>query len=72
MATENVRSSFLVVGDLNGRHQEWVLQPRTVMMVQAFDIARVSGCDLLFSAQPMHEVEPTNLVEPRGALDVGR
>ena len=45
---EDVRVSFLIVGDLNGHHQEW-LGSRTTNRhgVAAFDFATVSGCDQL-------------------------
>ena len=45
---EDVRASFLFVGDLNGHHQEW-LGSRTTNShgVAAFDFATVSGCDQL-------------------------
>ena len=54
---EDVRASFLFVGDLNGIIRSgWVLRRRTVMELQPFDIATVSGCDQLV-------VSPTH---PRG------
>ena len=42
---EDVRASFLFVGDLKGHHQEW-LGSRTTNHhgVAAFDFATVSGC----------------------------
>ena len=45
---EDVRASFLFMGDLNGHHQEW-LGSRTTNChgVAAFDFAAVSGCDQL-------------------------
>ena len=55
---EDVRASFLFVGDLNGHHQEWL--GSTIANrhgVAAFDFATVSGCDQLLSAQLMHVVE---------------
>ena len=45
---EDVRSSFLFVGDLNGHHQEWLGSTTTNRhCVAAFDFATVSGCDQL-------------------------
>ena len=45
---EDVRASFLFVGDLNDHHQEWL---GSIIMkchgVAAFDFATVSGCDQL-------------------------
>ena len=48
MQAEDVRASFLFVGDLNGHHQEW-LGSMTMNRhgVAAFDFATVSGCDQL-------------------------
>ena len=44
---EDVRASFLFVGDLNG-HQEWLGSTTTNRHgVAAFDFATVSGCDQL-------------------------
>ena len=55
---EDVRASFLFVGDLNGRHQGWVLRPLTVLELAAFDFETVSGCDqLVVGPTPMHMVE---------------
>ena len=43
---EDVRASFLFVGDLNGHHQEWLGSTTTNRHeVAAFDFATVSGCD---------------------------
>ena len=43
---EDVRASFLFVGDLNGLHQEWLGSTTTNRHgVAAFDFATVSGCD---------------------------
>ena len=43
---EDVRASFLFVGDLNGHHQEWLGSTTTNRQgVTAFDFATVSGCD---------------------------
>ena len=45
---EDVRASFLFVGDLNGRHQEWLGSTTTNRHgVAAFDFATISGCDQL-------------------------
>ena len=41
--TEDVRASFLFVGDLNGHHQEWL--GSTTM--NRHGVATVSGCDQL-------------------------
>ena len=46
MQAEDVRASFLFVGDLNGHHQEWLGFTTTNRHeVAAFDLATVSGCD---------------------------
>ena len=43
---EDVRTSFLFVGDLNGNHQEWLgSTTNNNHGVAAFDFATVSGCD---------------------------
>ena len=48
MQAEDVRASFLFVGDLNGHHQEWLGSTTTNRHgVAAFDFATVSGCDQL-------------------------
>ena len=45
---EDVRASFLFVGDLNGHHQVWLGCTTTNRHgVAAFDFATVSGCDQL-------------------------
>ena len=45
---EDVRASFLFMGDLNGHHQEWLGSTTTNRHgVEAFDIATVSGCNQL-------------------------
>ena len=45
---EYVRASFLLVGDLNGHHQEWLASMTTYRHgVAAFDFATVSGCHQL-------------------------
>ena len=51
---EDVRASFLFVGDLNGHHQEWFGSTTTNRHgVAAFDFATVSGCDQLV-VDPTH------------------
>ena len=55
---EDVRASFLFVGDLNGHHQEWLGSTITHHHgVAGFHFATVSGCDQLVVDQPMHVVE---------------
>ena len=55
---EDVRASFLFVGDLNGHHKEWFGSTMTNSHgVAAFDFATVSGCDQLVVGRPMHVVE---------------
>ena len=45
---DDVRASFLFMGDLNGHHQEWLGSTTTNRLgVAAFDFATVSGCDQL-------------------------
>ena len=45
---EDVRASFLFVGDLNGHHQEWLGSTTTNRhVVAALAFATVSGCDPL-------------------------
>ena len=60
MQAEDVRASFLFVGDLNGHHQEWLGSATTNNhCVAAFDFATVS-CPVVISwlsARPMHVVE---------------
>ena len=51
---EDVRASFLFVGDLNGRHREWLGSTTTNRHgVAAFDFSTVSGCDQLVGS-PTH------------------
>ena len=46
--TEDIRASFLFVGDLNGHHQERLGSTTTNRHgVAAFDFGTVSGCDQL-------------------------
>ena len=45
---DNVRASFLFVGDLNGHHQEWLgSTTKNRHGIAAIDVANVSGCDQL-------------------------
>ena len=45
---DDIRASFLFVGDLNGHHQEWLGSTTTNRHgVEAFDFVTVSGCDQL-------------------------
>ena len=51
---EDVRASFLFVGDLNGHHQEWLASTMTNSHgVAAFDFATVFGFDQLV-VRPTH------------------
>ena len=46
--TEDIRASFLFVGDLNGHHQEWLgSSTMNRLGITAFDFVTVSGCDQL-------------------------
>ena len=46
--TEDIRASFLFVGELNGHHQEWLGSTTTNSHgVAPFDFATVSSCDQL-------------------------
>ena len=48
LQAEDVRASFLFVGDLYGHHQEWLGSATTNRHgLAAFDFATVSGCDQL-------------------------
>ena len=59
---DDVRASFLFVGDLNGHHQEWLGSTTTNSHgVAAFNFATVSGCDQLVVG-PSHP--------PGGILDL--
>ena len=52
--SEDVRASFLFVGDLNGNHQEWLGSTTTNRHgVASFDFATVSGCSQLV-VDPTH------------------
>ena len=56
--TEDIRASFLFVGNLNGHHQEsWVLPPRTVMELQLLTLQQSPVAISWLSAQPMHVVK---------------
>ena len=50
---EDVRASFLFVGDLNGHHQEWLGSTTTNHHGAAFDFTTVFGCDQLV-VSPTH------------------
>ena len=51
---QDVRASYLFIGDLNGHHQEWLGSTATNRHgVAAFDFATASGCDQLV-AGPLH------------------
>ena len=55
---EDVRASFLFVGDLNGHHREWlVLPPRTDMDFQPLTSQQSLVAISWLSAQPMHVLE---------------
>ena len=54
LQAEDVRTSFLFVGDFNVHHQEWFCSTTTNCHgVAAFDFATVSGCDQLV-VSPTH------------------
>ena len=55
---EDVRASFLFVGDLNGHHQEWLRSTTTNRHgVAAFDFSQLCMvATSLLSARPMHVV----------------
>ena len=51
---EDVRASFMFLGDLNGHHKEWLGSTTTNRHgVAAFDFATVSGCNQ-FVVGPTH------------------
>ena len=55
---EDVRASFMFVGDLNGHHQEWLgLRPRTVMEMQPLTSQLSPVAISWLSALPMHALE---------------
>ena len=46
--TKIINASFLIMGKLNGHHQEWLgSTTKNRYGVAAFDFATVSGCDQL-------------------------
>ena len=50
---EDIRASFLFVGDLNGHHQEWLGSTDTDRHGAAtYDFATVSGRDQFFFCRP--------------------
>ena len=58
MQAEDVRASFLFVGDLNGNHQSGcVLRPRTVMELQPVTLQLSPVAISWLSTQPMHVLE---------------
>ena len=74
---EYMHASFLIVGDLNGHHQEWLSCTITNRHgVAAFDFATVSGCDQLVVG-PTHarggllitDVPPHSELNPIGNSD---
>ena len=55
---EDIRVSFLFVGDLNDHHQEWLGSTTTNRHgVTSFDFVTVSGCDQLVVGPIMHVVK---------------
>ena len=56
---EDVRASFLFVGDLNGHHQEWLGSATTniVMVLQPLTLRLCPVVISWLSARPMHVVE---------------
>ena len=63
MQAEDVRASFLFVGDLNGHHREWLgsATKTTIELQPLINYATASGCDHLV-------VGPTRA--PGGTLDL--
>ena len=58
LQAEDVRASFLFVGDLNGHHQEWLgLTTTNRHGVAAFDFSQSLVVIIWLSAQPMHVVQ---------------
>ena len=58
MQAEDVRASFLFVGDLNGHHQEWLGSTTTsVMELQPLSLQQSPVAISWLSAQPMQVVE---------------
>ena len=69
---EDVRTSFLSVGDLNGHHQEWLGSATTNRhSAAAFDFATVSGCDQLVVG-PTHACGGTLDLLMTDVPDLGR
>ena len=69
---EDVRASFLFVGDLNGHHQEWLGSTTTNRHgVAAFNFATVSGCDQLVIG-PTHALGGTLDLLTTDVLDLVR
>ena len=56
---EDVRASFLFVGDLNGHHQEWLgsIRPQTVIELRPLTSQQYLVAISWLSAQPLHVVE---------------
>ena len=61
MQAEDIRASFLLWGDFNVHHQEWLATTTNCHGVAPFDFATVSGCDQLV-------VGPTHVRD--GTLDL--
>ena len=60
---EDIRASFLFLGDLNGHHQEWSGSTTTNHHgVPPFDFATVSGCDKLVGGQTHARGRTLNLL----------
>ena len=58
LQAEEMRASFLFVGDLNGHHQEWLGSTTTNRHgIATFDFSNVSGCHQLVVGPPKHVVE---------------
>ena len=61
--TEDIRTSLMFVGDLNGHHQEWLGSTTTNRHGDAdFDFATVSGCDQLVVSPTPARGETLNLL----------
>ena len=56
---EDVRASFLFVGDLNGHHQEWLGSTTTNRVMELRPLTSQQSLAVIswLSAQPMHVVE---------------
>ena len=58
MKAEDVRASFLFVGDLNSHHKEWLGSTTTnVMVLQPLNSLMCSVAISWLSTHPMHVVE---------------